>query len=275
MEWRRPRRTPPRSAPAESGACERLWFRGPLRPHGGMRATHGADMPSNLVEREMNNAQETTVRPRSQRARTASSARALSFSHDTAFQLALRRRVTEHFWATGRRQRDCWQMYVKTTILLMGFAGAYVSLVFLARTWIEGVPPGHLARPVCGRDRLQHPARRRASGLLEPPVGQPAHGADAGADRRQLLPVALEARRVPSHVRQHRRPRHRHRPRRPRAGCRRTRSASRFIDGSTCTCGRSTGFWRSSGSASTTSARCIRGRIKIHRVPAAQRAGSS
>ena len=88
----------------------------------------------------MNNAQETVVRPRSQPASTAPSVKALSFSHDTAFQLALRRRVTEHFWATGRRQRDCWQMYVKTAILLTGFAGAYVSLVFLARTWIEGVP---------------------------------------------------------------------------------------------------------------------------------------
>ena len=98
------------------------------------------DTPSNLVEREMNNAQQTHVRPGSQRARATSSARALSFSRDTAFQLALRRRVTEHFGTTGRRQRDCWQMYVKTAILLAGFAGAYVSLVFLARTWIEGVP---------------------------------------------------------------------------------------------------------------------------------------
>ena len=87
----------------------------------------------------MNNAQ-TVVRHGSQPARPASSARALGFSRDTAFQLALRRRVTEHFWATGRRERDCWQMYVKTAILLTGFAATYVSLVFLARTWIEGVP---------------------------------------------------------------------------------------------------------------------------------------
>ena len=31
-------------------------------------------------------------------------------------------------------------MYAKTAILLTGFAATYVSLVFLARTWIEGVP---------------------------------------------------------------------------------------------------------------------------------------
>lgn len=87
----------------------------------------------------MNNAQ-TDVLHGSPPARAASSARALGFSRDTAFQLALRRRVTEHFGATGRRERDCWQMYVKTAILLTGFAATYVSLVFLARTWIEGVP---------------------------------------------------------------------------------------------------------------------------------------
>jgi linoleoyl-CoA desaturase len=55
-----------------------------------------------------------------------------------AFQLELRRRVAEYFWATGRRERDCWPMYVKTAILLTGFAGAYGLLVFVARTWIEG-----------------------------------------------------------------------------------------------------------------------------------------
>jgi linoleoyl-CoA desaturase len=55
-----------------------------------------------------------------------------------AFQLELRRRVTEYFWATGRRERDCWQMYLKTAILLTGFAVSYWLLVFAARTWIEG-----------------------------------------------------------------------------------------------------------------------------------------
>ncbi len=63
--------------------------------------------------------------------------RAPTFSRDTAFQLELRRRVAEYFWATGRRERDCWQMYVKTAVLITGSAGAYGLLVFAARSWIE------------------------------------------------------------------------------------------------------------------------------------------
>jgi linoleoyl-CoA desaturase len=61
-----------------------------------------------------------------------------TFSRDIAFQLELRRRVAEYFWATGRRERDCWQMYLKTAILLTGFAVSYWLLVFAARTWLEG-----------------------------------------------------------------------------------------------------------------------------------------
>ena len=64
--------------------------------------------------------------------------RAPTFSRDMAFQLELRRRVAEYFGASGRRERDCWQMYLKTAILLTGFAVSYWLLVFAARTWIEG-----------------------------------------------------------------------------------------------------------------------------------------
>jgi len=46
----------------------------------------------------------------------------LKFEHDNTFQRELRRRVEEHFRTTGQRQRDCWQMYVKTAVLLAGFA---------------------------------------------------------------------------------------------------------------------------------------------------------
>src|SRR3972149_1171070 len=48
-------------------------------------------------------------------------------------------RVDEVCLATGRRQRDCWQMYVKTAILLAGFAVSYVLLVFAASTWWQGL----------------------------------------------------------------------------------------------------------------------------------------
>jgi len=63
-----------------------------------------------------------------------------------------------------------------------GFAGAYVLLVFVAQTWWQGL----LLAILLGhprRDRLQHPARWRPSGLFELPFSQHAHGDDAGTDR--------------------------------------------------------------------------------------------
>jgi len=63
----------------------------------------------------------------------------LKFASDAAFQVELRRRVDEYFRMSGRRQRDCWQMYLKTAILIAGFAGSYVLLVFAARSWWQGL----------------------------------------------------------------------------------------------------------------------------------------
>jgi linoleoyl-CoA desaturase len=64
----------------------------------------------------------------------------LKFGGDHAFQLELRRRVEAYFRATGRRQRDCWQMYLKTAILGACFAVSYVLLVFVAQAWWHGLP---------------------------------------------------------------------------------------------------------------------------------------
>ncbi len=66
-------------------------------------------------------------------------ARGLTFRRDTAFHLALRERVEEYFRNTGTPPRDCWQMYVKTAVLLAGFASSYVLLVLVAQTWAEGL----------------------------------------------------------------------------------------------------------------------------------------
>ena len=74
-------------------------------------------------------AEKTLVRPQRPFTRAASRPRTLTFGRDTAFQLALRQRVAEYFDRTGRRERDCWQMYAKTAILLAGFALSYVLLV--------------------------------------------------------------------------------------------------------------------------------------------------
>jgi linoleoyl-CoA desaturase len=62
------------------------------------------------------------------------------FRNDHAFQRELRRRVEEYFRTTGRRQRDCWQMYVKTVILVATFGVLYVLLVFVAHTWWQALP---------------------------------------------------------------------------------------------------------------------------------------
>src|SRR2546425_3413170 len=63
----------------------------------------------------------------------------LKFADGNAFQLELRRRVEEYFRTTGRRPRDCWQMYLKTAILLAGFAVSYTLLVFADQTWWQGL----------------------------------------------------------------------------------------------------------------------------------------
>jgi linoleoyl-CoA desaturase len=84
--------------------------------------------------------QEVRASPAGQPVRAAAPGRSLKFGHDNAFQLELRRRVDEYFRTTGRRQRDCWQMYVKTAILAAGFAGSYLLLVFVAETWWQALP---------------------------------------------------------------------------------------------------------------------------------------
>ncbi|MBI3455052.1 MAG: acyl-CoA desaturase [Candidatus Rokubacteria bacterium] len=77
--------------------------------------------------------------PAAQPAHAAAAGRTLRFAHDTTFQLALRRRVDEYFQGLGRPPRDCGQMYLKTAILLIGFASSYGLLVFVAQTWAQGL----------------------------------------------------------------------------------------------------------------------------------------
>ncbi|MCE5278783.1 MAG: acyl-CoA desaturase [Planctomycetaceae bacterium] len=65
--------------------------------------------------------------------------RRLEFASDTAFQTELRRRVDEFFRASGRRRRDCWQMYLKSAIILAAFGASWWMLVFVARTPAAGL----------------------------------------------------------------------------------------------------------------------------------------
>jgi linoleoyl-CoA desaturase len=66
--------------------------------------------------------------------------RRLIFGRDNSFQIELRRRVDDYFQRTGRRQRDCPQMYLKTAIILAVFVGLYLSLVFVVSTWWLALP---------------------------------------------------------------------------------------------------------------------------------------
>jgi len=64
----------------------------------------------------------------------------VKFPADTGFLHEVRRRVDEYFQRTGRRQRDCPQMYLKTAIMLTCCAAFYVLLVFVASAWWQALP---------------------------------------------------------------------------------------------------------------------------------------
>ena len=71
---------------------------------------------------------------------TVETARRLKFGKNNTFHTELRRRVDEFFQTTGRRQRNCPQMYVKTAILVSCFVASYVLLVCFAATWWQALP---------------------------------------------------------------------------------------------------------------------------------------
>jgi len=60
----------------------------------------------------------------------------MKFGVGDGFYLELRRRVE----TTGRRQRDCWQIYVKTGILVAVWVMSYLLSVLGAQTWWQAVP---------------------------------------------------------------------------------------------------------------------------------------
>ena len=52
---------------------------------------------------------------------------------DDGFLTELRRRADAYFVETGRSERDCWQMYLKTAVILAWLATSYALLVFAAQ----------------------------------------------------------------------------------------------------------------------------------------------
>src|ERR1051325_11484933 len=56
---------------------------------------------------------------------------------EAGFLTELRRRADDYFAETGRSERDCWQMYLKTAVILAWLATSYALLVFAAPTvWL-------------------------------------------------------------------------------------------------------------------------------------------
>lgn len=56
---------------------------------------------------------------------------------EAGFLSELRRRADDYFAETGRGERDCWQMYLKTAVILAWLATSYALLVFAAPTvWL-------------------------------------------------------------------------------------------------------------------------------------------
>jgi linoleoyl-CoA desaturase len=88
----------------------------------------------------MTNTQEIQQSDANQPARPDGYDRSLKFAGNIDFQVEVRRRVDDFFRTTGRRQRDCPQMYLKTVILIASFTGSYALLVFVAQTWWQALP---------------------------------------------------------------------------------------------------------------------------------------
>jgi linoleoyl-CoA desaturase len=73
-------------------------------------------------------------------ARGGSTLPKLKFKGNDGFFRELNKRVDAYFETTGRRRRDCPQMYFKTATVLGWFLGVYVLLMFVVSSWWLVVP---------------------------------------------------------------------------------------------------------------------------------------
>lgn len=88
----------------------------------------------------------------------------LKFSGSDRFLRELRKRVDAYFEQTGRRPRDCPQMYFKTATILAWFFAIYFVLLFAVTSWWAAVPLAMvlgLAMAAIGFN-IQHDAGHRA-----------------------------------------------------------------------------------------------------------------
>ena len=64
----------------------------------------------------------------------------LRFGGADPFQRKLKARVERYLRMTGRTERDCTSMYVKTAVVFAWVAVSYILLVFFATTWWQAIP---------------------------------------------------------------------------------------------------------------------------------------
>ena len=81
----------------------------------------------------------TAGRPGTQ-ADTSPTMRRLKFTGGKEFYVELKRRVDALMTKNNRRERDCPEMYLKTTIILATFIVSYGLLVFASSTWWQALP---------------------------------------------------------------------------------------------------------------------------------------
>ncbi|GIK17371.1 MAG: fatty acid desaturase [Planctomycetota bacterium] len=71
------------------------------------------------------------------------------FESNDGFRNALRQRVEEYFARTGRKPRDCPQMYLKSAVVFGGFVATYVVLVFFTTSAWVALPLAALLGLAC------------------------------------------------------------------------------------------------------------------------------
>ena len=128
--------------------------------------------------------------------------RKVTFAKDAAgFLTELRRRMNDYFQRTGKGTRDCWQMYLKSGIILISCAASYVLLVFVAKTWWQAIPLAlvlGVSMALVGFN-IQHDGGHHSYSRHEWVNKLAAMTLDLiGA---VVLSLALETRRLPSHIR--------------------------------------------------------------------------
>lgn len=64
----------------------------------------------------------------------------LKFGRGNEFHRTLRQQVQQYFEETGRRPRDCPQMYLKSGLIVAGLLTSYGLLVFAAVAWWQALP---------------------------------------------------------------------------------------------------------------------------------------